>query len=298
MSPSVAIDWQSLGPQLLDREHRPLLLVDDTGRVVATNQALRYFLEAVPPTGAQFVGDWVDPADQASAAEVLDRARRGERAHVRLQLKPSLMTVQPVFDVSALTETGLVAWLMVEAHSLPVGAPPVPALGVHYDVTLEHGTLGSVRWLAREGRSLPVQPGVPCWKQVVGRDSPCEHCPALGTLAGASSATATRCVSTTPFVAEVGRARRVGPELITVSWLPLSEADYSAVLRLRVEALAEQHLLTPRERQVLRMLLLGRNVDDVAALEGISPRTVKYHQQNLLRKLGAESRHDLFRLLA
>ena len=32
--------------------------------------------------------------------------------------------------------------------------------------------------------------------------------------------------------------------------------------------------------------------------DGITARTAKYHQQNLLRKLGAESRTDLFRLLS
>lgn len=54
--------------------------------------------------------------------------------------------------------------------------------------------------------------------------------------------------------------------------------------------------LTEREREVLDLLLLGRTHEDIAQLLGISERTSKFHQANLLTKLGAESRLDLLRL--
>lgn len=55
--------------------------------------------------------------------------------------------------------------------------------------------------------------------------------------------------------------------------------------------------LTAREREVLELLLLGRSHGDIAQVLGISERTSKFHQGNLLAKLGAESRLDLMRLL-
>lgn len=54
--------------------------------------------------------------------------------------------------------------------------------------------------------------------------------------------------------------------------------------------------LTERERQVLELILLGRTHDDIATVLGITERTSRYHQQNLLAKLGADSRMDLMRL--
>jgi DNA-binding NarL/FixJ family response regulator len=60
--------------------------------------------------------------------------------------------------------------------------------------------------------------------------------------------------------------------------------------------LVEDARLTSREREVLDLLLLGRNHKDIATVLGISERTSKFHQANLLDKLGAESRIDLLRL--
>lgn len=54
--------------------------------------------------------------------------------------------------------------------------------------------------------------------------------------------------------------------------------------------------LTAREREVLDLLLLGRTHEDISVALGISERTSKFHQANLLAKLGAESRLDLLRL--
>jgi DNA-binding NarL/FixJ family response regulator len=58
----------------------------------------------------------------------------------------------------------------------------------------------------------------------------------------------------------------------------------------------EQARLTDREREVLDLLLLGRTHEDIAVALGISERTARFHQTNLLEKLGAESRLDLMRL--
>jgi DNA-binding CsgD family transcriptional regulator len=65
----------------------------------------------------------------------------------------------------------------------------------------------------------------------------------------------------------------------------------------KVVRVAESSGLSERERQVLRLLLRGRGVEDIATMLEIAPRTVKFHQANVLQKLGADSRLDLLRVV-
>lgn len=74
--------------------------------------------------------------------------------------------------------------------------------------------------------------------------------------------------------------------------------DVEALWAKRRERIMSAADLSEREREVLSLLLLGRTFDDVASVLGISPRTARFHQDNALRKLGAESRLDLLRLFA
>jgi PAS domain S-box-containing protein len=55
--------------------------------------------------------------------------------------------------------------------------------------------------------------------------------------------------------------------------------------------------LSDREREVLQLLLRGRGLADIATMLEIAPRTVKFHQANVLQKLGADSRFDLLRVV-
>jgi DNA-binding CsgD family transcriptional regulator len=55
--------------------------------------------------------------------------------------------------------------------------------------------------------------------------------------------------------------------------------------------------LTQREREVFDLMLLGRNAREIGTVLGITARTAKFHQSNLLQKLGADGRTDLLRLL-
>jgi DNA-binding NarL/FixJ family response regulator len=64
----------------------------------------------------------------------------------------------------------------------------------------------------------------------------------------------------------------------------------------RREEVIQAARLTEREREVLDLLLLGRTHEDIAVVLGITERTSRFHQSNLLLKLGAESRMDLMRL--
>jgi FixJ family two-component response regulator len=55
-------------------------------------------------------------------------------------------------------------------------------------------------------------------------------------------------------------------------------------------------VLTPREREVLELVLQGLHNRDVAATLGISPRTVEVHKARVMEKLGVASIVELVRL--
>jgi two-component system response regulator NreC len=56
--------------------------------------------------------------------------------------------------------------------------------------------------------------------------------------------------------------------------------------------------LTPREREVLRLLAAGHTNPEIATLLFLSPRTIESHRANIQRKLGVRSRADLVRAAA
>lgn len=55
------------------------------------------------------------------------------------------------------------------------------------------------------------------------------------------------------------------------------------------------HRLSPREREVMNMILSGKRLKEIAAMLDISVKTVTTHRSRLLRKLGLEDNLGLYR---
>ncbi|MFA9429873.1 response regulator [Egicoccus sp. AB-alg2] len=80
----------------------------------------------------------------------------------------------------------------------------------------------------------------------------------------------------------------------------IERVDEGAVLfspedvRLAADHLRRQHrrggLLTPREREVLRLLAEGASTEDIAARLVISPHTVRNHVRHIIEKLGVHTK--------
>ncbi|MCZ7680735.1 MAG: helix-turn-helix transcriptional regulator [Sandaracinaceae bacterium] len=65
----------------------------------------------------------------------------------------------------------------------------------------------------------------------------------------------------------------------------------------RLATLAARAGLSQREQDVFELLVLGRSLVEISTVLGITTRTVRFHQANVLAKLSADSRLDLMRLL-
>ncbi|HKO47268.1 MAG TPA: LuxR C-terminal-related transcriptional regulator [Polyangiaceae bacterium] len=87
------------------------------------------------------------------------------------------------------------------------------------------------------------------------------------------------------------------PEIATAASSPGLGDGQKLKIQQRIAALGKTTKLTEREAQILELLCLGGNFDEIAVRLGISPRTVKFHQENVLRKTGSSSRVELFRKL-
>jgi len=84
---------------------------------------------------------------------------------------------------------------------------------------------------------------------------------------------------------------------VEVRSVSVSDNVLGALVQSKIRQIAEDADLTAREVEVFDLLYVGRATRDIAMVLDISERTVKYHQANVLRKVGADNRVDLIRLL-
>ena len=75
------------------------------------------------------------------------------------------------------------------------------------------------------------------------------------------------------------------------------ETAVSAQVKARLAERSEKPELTPREIEILNLIAQGLQNKEIASTLGISARTAKFHGTNLLRKIGADSRLSLLRLM-
>ena len=98
-------------------------------------------------------------------------------------------------------------------------------------------------------------------------------------------------------VLAVGTARLAAPAPDPTDRAGDGSRELSAALERRLVQLTRSAALSPREQEVLQLLVLGRSYTDIGVALQITPRTARFHQRNVLEKIGAESRLDLVRLL-
>jgi DNA-binding CsgD family transcriptional regulator len=137
-----------------------------------------------------------------------------------------------------------------------------------------------------------------CYEVLHGRSSSCELCPLRNTQGTPATRRMVKaCIDAESGEYELVSAIRIGADVTHISVRRLDIDTFAAILQARLDELAARAKLSDRERTVLRHLMAGAPLGEIARALDIGMRTVKFHQANLLSKLGADSRSDLLRLL-
>jgi len=283
------MDWSALAHFALERMEVPAVVLADTAEVLlvssAAERALGWRLEHL---GKPWFDACVAPSSSASARWHFGKALAGALRSFEIDVVTSRGRACARFDANPIGRSeGLL--LMLEELKLPA-RQELPD-DYDYDVDGISSARFELRKLWRPGTDGEEGRGL-CYEVLHGRSTPCPDCP----LAAAEGEQLTvRTDATQHYV--LTTARLLGTDAARVSVRRLTNVALAAISQARLDALAARAQLSKRERSVLGHLVDGRALEDIAAQLEISPRTVKFHQANLLQKLGADSRADLMRLV-
>lgn len=298
------MDWAAIASILGERSDRPIVLIDQNGRIRMFNRAMeqvlgwrRFEVEGelwarvcTPPSKIEEAQRWIADALRGALWSFEARALANWGAEILLRFEFSL--------VGRAATQGLLAtatqWKAAEASKQTIAGHDLD-----YDITTDPSAFGEVSRLIVDAERvrLPAE-GSRCFAVIHGLEKPCEGCPALRADDASWPRVFVRHVERGGQVGfEIKTADRVGAGLVRIRTRTVNDHTLEAIHAAKVEQLADRADLSAREREILMYLLLGRTIEDISTLVGIAVRTVKYHQANVLQKLGADSRSDLMRLL-
>jgi len=283
------MDWDTIAIQL-SHEAQPALAVDAGGRVRVVNASLEKLVSRRLDelSNKRWLASCVPPSGWASVKRLFDAGLRGEASDGDVPLVTrGGRRVTMHADLSRAVR-GRSRALIVVGRDLRDSEPTAPAAGDCWCVVSRGGAGAGV---VQELRFLdPSQDAAPFvgnpTSQLLERLSVGAAWPAVENVA-------TRRATETAFVVlpEVDDASAV----VTVRFV--DAALLPELVDAKATRIAGAGALSERERQVLALLLRGHGVEDIAAMLEIAPRTVKFHQSNVLQKLGADSRIDLLRVV-
>jgi DNA-binding CsgD family transcriptional regulator len=288
------MDWSAVALLLAERAQIPVVLIGENGDLLHVAPAAQ---KALGCRGDLIGKNWIElqTSDQ-------------DAFHARLLIARALTGATHHFDVKVPAPQGT---CVVTFESYPIGhgvgrgillfvqsvAPAASDSSVRdFDYEVKKVSTGDFRLQSlRRRRRLPSTADGQCFRVLHDRSSPCERCPVVALAKpGDVHASAHRC---NDVEIEVTTARLLENGTAAVSVRRVSKTIFTALLRARLDELADRARLSQREREVLDLLVDGQTFEEIGEKLGITARTVKYHQGNLLSKLGADSRSDLVRLL-
>ncbi|MDR1088653.1 MAG: helix-turn-helix transcriptional regulator [Coriobacteriales bacterium] len=85
-------------------------------------------------------------------------------------------------------------------------------------------------------------------------------------------------------------------EMVEMS-VPEITVHYSALWRHRVDEIAEEYRLTTRQKEIMELLIMGRDLHYITVRLQISRPTAKTHLSNLYRKMNLHSKQELIDLM-
>lgn len=296
------VDWPSLAVLLGERSDRPLILLDRAGRIRLFNSAMEALLGW---RRFEMIGRlWAEacvPSDLAPAVRYyMDEAFRGATTTCETQaIARDGRRLRLVLDLMLVGRDEAQSLLATVRTARPVESSAIDRRGhdMDYEISTALIDFGTLRRVVHIGADVQaaLTVGQRCFDALHGRQSPCADCPALPQPGRPWPHITVR--RSRPQSFEVIYAMALDENTARITVRALSEAALSAVLQARIMELGDKAQLSGREQAVLAYLVMGRSLKDIATILGISVRTVKFHQANILEKLGADSRVDLMRLI-
>lgn len=302
------MDWTTVASVLGERLEQPLVLLDGQGHVRMLNQSMeqvigwsRFELE-----GQSWSSFCSAPGAESEAERWIASALRGALRNYDVTMPTKdAQRVALRFEFLLVGSPPNQGLLMTAVRVTPVQSFQLASArrDLDYVISIINSSFGSLVRLCVGGEAVPLRSREErCYRLIYGQQQPCENCPILeaGNVAWPRTVIRQQ-VDQAPKKLErsfeITTVDRVDASLVRVRVRSIPDKVVDAIHRERIDELARRAQLSPREREVLDYLLLGRSVEDMAKLLGISPRTVKFHQAHALQKLGAESRSDLIRLI-
>ncbi len=294
------MDWETIVSHVAHEQ--PALVIDRSRRVRFVNAAMQGLLGwgADELAARGWLSTCILPRDRASVQQVVVDALNGSAAEGKLRVVTRdgrRLAMRVGFSRQA---NGRGWALVVVAHAVgQAGDAPVRSWDLSCDISRAPDTLGIVRAVRflDPSRDSSTYVGQPLGAMLAE----------LGCTAveSASSALLDPCRGELVHVALpesahafcVVTAQALGDTEVRVTVRHVDMGLLPAIVEAKIKRVADEGGLSDRERQVLQLLLRGRGLEDIATMLEIAPRTVKFHQANVLQKLGAESRLDLLRVV-
>ncbi|HSP78300.1 MAG TPA: LuxR C-terminal-related transcriptional regulator [Myxococcaceae bacterium] len=298
--PERACDWASVASLLAESDPRPLLVLDGEAIVRLCNPALEQLLGW---SRERLVGrPWTelcarqDDADVHPVEAVLRGARRRMQCEVPVEGGPHLRLS---LELSHFGHGGAEGVLAV-VSSVTRFKGPLSAGSERsrvYVICSRIQDFGTIRVAYDTGSRQSELEGQRCFQVLHQRNTPCSSCPVLvGAQEGWPRTAVFRCHEQAHGF-QLITAEPLDADHTRLSVQLLSDALFRQLVHAKVRALALASGLSERERRVFELLVSGCELKDMADQLGISVRTVKFHQANLLRKLEVDSRAALLRLI-
>jgi DNA-binding CsgD family transcriptional regulator len=290
--------WLAVARALGGLVERPVLVLDENFVIEFVNEraALLLGTSSRRLEGTNFVEAFVTPQAAAHTETAVVAAVGRPEATLQIpvaaddgRLLSLMVDVHPV--------AGGLRCLVVSAHCdiTPCEAASPP--DVAFEVSTDPNSWGAVTRVYRRSEGLSTLQRGTCCYESVGHSTPPTDCPIARWSEGdgESRTVTSTCVPGHVLVATV---RASAPGRVLVSGRLVTLGVLGALADAKIDELSARGSLTKREREVLvELVKSGDSLDVIADRLGIRPTTVKFHEANLIEKLGADSRIDLFRLI-
>ena len=299
------MDWGAIASVLAERCEHPIALLDKDGRIQLMNSAMEQVLKRTRfhVEGQPWAQVCTPTEHQEEALRWITEALRGAlRSYEAIGVTSGGERISFRFEFSLVGRGPTQGLLMTATHAAPAPASVGPLVGqdLDYDIMSDEPEFGALSRIVAGGEAIQIDHvDARCFAVIHGIQQRCPDCPLAGDTEGPWPRITVRhsTRSGTAGMFEVKTAEKIAEHMVRVRLRLLPERTLEAIHAAKIDELAARAALSPREREILSHLLLGRHVEDIAKAVGIAARTVKFHQTNVLEKLGADSRADLLRLL-